>query len=603
MMRAFLADLHAASLPFVSRVFRGQRLRRYALVSLALGLLSVLVGAWLAWGSGSFERDLRHELDLEVSVWHRADQTFTEIVVDRDEYEWALEHRQRLLAADDPQDVRMESGPLSSTFERAQRFALEAVRTNAPPQHGELAREAVALLDRYHVEPAPYDQFRFSWHDAGDVKRLRAIVDKELIPDVELYASPLSLREGVGVIGLIAGGVALFVLLVGAPMFAGAQIAQEAHENTLPPLLGTRLTPRGLVLGLTAGPLAGAGLFAAPQLALYALAAVTAGKPVVLPGFILLTMAAALALSMLTQLLGYGMGRRWASGLVGTGLTVLLVISMLIATAIAFELDDDTAGLVTIIPQMGSVHLLVETFAPRAELFGNDALLLDIRMIFAAVAFAVLAMITMRALERRVTGRTQAALLRGEAAVAAITLIGLAIGAMPEFRSDDVMPMYFLSLALLVIPFQVLVMARVPTGDGPAKLRKIPVSGLFAELGSWVGAHALVVLAVYGAGFDFSIGGAFYLAWALGVAALCAVRLAAMPLKPLSAVFVCFSLFTAAVGYGVAAACFASAAYAKGEFFGLFDVSPILGLVQIAVTIAIPWGLVRALQRDSAGLR
>jgi hypothetical protein len=188
--------------------------------------------------------------------------------------------------------------------------------------------------------------------------------------------------------------------------------------------------------------------------------------------------------------------------------------------------------------------------------------------------------------------------------VAAITLVVMAFCAMPEFDRREALPLYFLSLALLVIPFQVLLMGRVPTGDGPAKLRKIPLSTLFAELGGWLAIHAVVVLAVTGAELAFSIGGAFYLAWALAVAALCAVRVAATPLQPLSAVFVCFSLVTAVIGYGLGAAFFAQAEFSKGEeFFGLFEVSPVLGALQLAVTVAVPWALVRALQRDSAGLQ
>jgi hypothetical protein len=408
-----------------------------------------------------------------------------------------------------------------------------------------------------------------------------------------------------GVVGLVAGSIGLLVLLVGAPLFAGAQIAQEAHENTLQPLLGTQLTPRGLVIGLTAGPLAAAGLFAAPQLLVYTIAAVTAGNAVVVPGFIALTVASALLLTMLTQLLGYGMGRRWASGLVGTALTVLLVISMFAAIGIGFDIDDDTAGLVTLIPQTGSVHLLMESFAPRSRLLADDALLLDVRLIFAAVAFAVLGLITVRALERRLTGRTQPALHRGEAIVAAITLIVMALSAMPDFSPRDVVPLYFLSLGLLVIPFQVLLMGRVPTGDGPAKLRKIPLARLLGEFALWVAIHGAVVLVVAFANgeFTFSLGGTFYLVWALGVASLCAVRVAATPLRPLSAIYLCFALFSAVVGYGLAGAFFASAEYDHGAaFFGLFDVSAVLGVLQLLVTVAVPWTLVRALHRESAGL-
>ena len=601
--RSLLHEIHSASVPFVYRVFRGNRLRRYALVSVALGLLSVLLGTWLAFGYGELEREIRSELDLEVSTWEREHSTFTDISFDAEEYERAIADRQRLIASGlDPNAPY--SGSLGHLVENAKWELYAATKHAYPlrPEHEALRQQAQALLDRYPVLSGNDYGMGFDWNQPDSVHRLQAIVDAQLVPHVELYASPLSLRDGIGVVGLIAGALGMLTLLVGAPLFAGAQIAQEAHENTLQPLLGTRLTPRGLVLGLTAGPFAAAGLFAAPQLLVYAIAGVVAGHAVAVPGFILLTVATAALLTMVVQLLGYGMGRRWASGLVGTALTVLLVASMMIATGIAFNLDDESAGLVTIVPQTGCVHLLLETFIPQARLHGSDAILLDLRLVFAAVAFAILGVIAVRALERRVTARTQASLLPGEALVAALVLIGMALSAVPEFRPREIIPTYFISLALLVIPLQVLVMSRVPMGDGPAKLRKIPLRRVLAELGLWLAIHAVLVLAIGDGDMPLSLGGGFYLLWALGVAALCAVRVAATPLKPLGAIFVCFALFTAAVGYGLGAAFFAAAENHHDDFFGLFGVSAVLGVLQLFITVGVPWSLVRSLQRESAGL-
>jgi hypothetical protein len=601
--RSFLHEIHSASVPFVYRVFRGNRLRRYALVSVALALLSVLLGTWLAFGNGELEREIRTELDLEVSTWEREHSTYTDISDDAAEYERAVEDRQRLISSGlDPSAPYY--GSLGHLVENA-KWELYAATKHAyllPPEHEALRERAQLLLDRYPVLTGTDYGTDFQWRDPDSVRRLQAIVDAQLVPHVELYASPLSLRDGIGVIGLIAGGLGMLLLLVGAPLFAGAQIAQEAHENTLQPLLGTRITPRGLVVGLTAGPFAAAGLFAAPQLLVYAIAGLLAGHAVAVPGFILLTIATAVLLTMVVQLLGYGMGRRWASGLVGTTLTVLLVVSMMIATGIALNIDDESAGLVTILPQTGCVHLLVETFIPQARLHGSDALLLDLRLVFAGIAFAILGVIAVRALERRVTARTQASLLPGEALVAALVLIGMALSAVPEFRPREFIPTYFISLALVVIPLLVLVMSRVPMGDGPAKLRKIPLRRVLAELGVWLAIHAALVLTIGGGDVPLSVGGAFYLLWALGVAALCAVRVAATPLKPLGAIFVCFALFTAAVGYGLAGAFFAAADEGHDIFFGLFEVSAVLGVLQLLVTVGVPWSLARSLQRESAGL-
>ena len=54
-------QLHAASLPFVTRALRGGRKLRYSAVALLLTLLSVLLGAWLALGDGPLEHELRVE--------------------------------------------------------------------------------------------------------------------------------------------------------------------------------------------------------------------------------------------------------------------------------------------------------------------------------------------------------------------------------------------------------------------------------------------------------------------------------------------------------------------------------------------------------------
>ncbi len=602
--RRFASDLLAASLPFVHRVFRGQRGKRYVLVSLAFTLLTVLLGTWVAFGSGDLERDLRHELGLEQSVSTRARETYTDISFDREQYQWAMRDRERLIAhLRQPAPLDDRFGHIGALMEQA-KWELASAVSQTPPHRADLQQlhdRAARLLEAYELRQGYEHGDFFDWHDPHRVRRLQAIVDAELVPNVELYASPLTLREGIGVIGFIAGAMGLLALLVGAPLFAGAQIAQEAHENTLQPLLGTRLTPRGLVIGLTMGPLAAAAVFAAPQLLVCMLAGLTVGHATAVPGFLLLTVATSLLLTMLTQLLGYGMGRRWASGLVATVLTAMLVISSFVAIGIAAEMNDDLTGFVTLVPQTGSVHLLFATFAPRARLTASEAMMLDLRLVFATVAFAVLGFVTLRALERRITGRLQAAVTRVEAIFAAVTLVLMAVAVVPEIHPRDALPCYFLTLALLLVPLQLLLMGRVPTGDGPAKLRTIPLRRLLGEYALWIAIHGVLVVSLTG-GFAFSFVGAFYLVWAVTVAALVSVHVAAIPLKPLAAVGAFFALFCAVVGYGLAAAFFASSDFDHGaRFFGLFELSAVLGILQLVVTLVVPWSLVRALRRGSAG--
>ena len=601
-MLKLLHQLKAAAYPFVHRVFRGPRLRRYTVISAALGCISLLIGMWLAFGTGEIERETRIELGLETPTWEVEERTYTRIYHDVEVYELALEDRQQLLQTDARGST--DYGTLESTVEAGRRLLEAASYSTAPERYQDLQRDAVALSRMHPPQSDWRDGFpAMHWRHDHQVERLQAIVDARLVPNVVLYSSPLSFADAFTLIGLVAGGMGLVILLVAAPLFAGAQIAQEANENTLQPLLGTKLNARALVLGLTAGPVAAAGLFAAPQLALFALSVVIAGKVVVAPGFIILTLASAFLLTMLTQLLGFGMGKRWASGLVGTILTALLVLSMIAAIAVGCTIENETAGLVAILPQAGSIHLLVEAFVPQSNIGYLDATVLDIRLCFAAVAFVILGLTTVRALERRITGRTQTALTRGESLVAAVTLVLLAVSAMPEFDPGDAVPVYFLSLALVLIPFQVLLMGRVPTGDGPAKLRKVPLSRLLLEFALWTAIHAAVVFVALGGNFAFSIAGAFYLVWALTVAAFIAVRFAAIPMRLLSGVYACFALFAAMLSFGLAAALFEDSFHASSDaFFVLFEASPLLGIVQIALMVAIPWTFVRSLSKGSAGL-
>ena len=599
--KKILSQFQAASLPFVSRMFRGNRLRRYAAVSGVLGLIAVLLGTWLAFGGGELERETRVELGMEQHVRTRSYLTYTVIYDDYDRYAFGLEQRDRLLA----EGLDHETfGEVRSDAEDGRRTVARAARTpNVPASYADLQAAAVELDRRFPYEgalnPANY---HLPWSHPDEVERLRAIVDAELVPSVEYYSSPLGLRDGLKLVGLVAGGFALMILLIGAPLAAGAQIAQEAHENTLQPLLGTRLAPRSLVVGLTAGPLAAAGVFAAPQLALYAMSALIAGDPIDALGFFAVTFAAAILITMITQLLGYGMGRKWASGLVGTVLTGLLSASMIAAVGVGTTIQNETVGLVSILPQSGSVHLLVETFLPQARLYTDEALLLDARMCFAAIAFIVLSAITVLALQRRITGKTQPALTRFEAGIAAVTLTLMAVSAMPEFGRSDAVAVYFVSLALLIIPFQVLLMGRVPTGDGPAALRNIPLTNLLAEFAGWIAMHAVVAFCVLQGNLAFSLGGTFYLAWALFVACLCAVRVSAIPIKLLSGLYVCFAMFGATMAFAFGGVMFAESKHGPEIFFALFEASPILGFVQLGLTVLIPWALVRALQKESAGV-
>lgn len=610
--RARLEQFRDASLPFVTRMFRGDRLRRYAAVSVLLGILSVLIGAWLSFGAGGFERDMRRELDLEQSDAQQERASFTIVAHDSYEYERLLLDRKRLLAA---RTLTSSYSMLADEHERAYSTLYTALTMGAPAEYSALAAEVETLLQGHppsgrDAEDAQwyYGQesrdWQFDWYAPAERQRLQAILDQQLVPKVELYRSPLSLADGVRLTGAVAGGFVVLLMLIVAPLASGATVAQEVHENTLQPVLGTRLRPVDIVTGFTASGVGLAGLLAAPSLAIMLLAAVFAGHLENLVPFLLLLPAASLFLVLFTQLVGFGLGRRWSSGIVATLLTAALCMLMLFSVGIGMNLEDDMVGLIAMMPPVGLVHGLRELFVPHMRLSVVETQHALVIISVAVVGLSVLAYVMSRALTRRIEGRTQASITRIEGVLAAAVSMVLALAVVPEFDANDAIPAYFISLGLVSFAWQLIIAGRVPVGDGPSSLRTIPLRSIMFEFATFVGLHAALLLLVFGAGeIPFEPMGAFHLLWALVVLALLAVRLVALPTNILGSLFamlcfgsICFEMVCA------------GASAASGHGFGgqhpfvLFEASPVLGVLQLILTVAIPVVLVRALRKGSAGL-
>ncbi len=606
-----LQQFKDACLPFVTRTFRGVRLRRYVALSLLLGALSIVMGLWLSFGRGHFEQDVRRGLDLEQASWQLDRAGFN--ITAHDEWSYQEMKLARAQAVRDGQRSG-RSDWLGSEVDQAYTTLYTALSQTPPRGQAGLVAEIEALLDRYppqalhpEIEGVTERQdYDFNWYSPQSRQRLRAIVDADLLPTITYYTSPLTATDGVRVTGFIAGGFVVLLMLIAAPLVTGASLAQEVHENTLQPILGTRLRAVDIVLGLTASGLALAGVLAAPSLAVMLVAAVLGGHTAVLPVFLLLLGSATVVLTMLTQLLGYGLGRRWTSGLVGTALTGALCVLMMLAAAVGLQLEDETMGLVAVLPQAGPLHLLRELFAPSGSLAGPDVHWAVLVQVFSVAAFAALAFLMSRALTRRVAGLTQASLTRVEGAVAAFIVMLMAIAAIPEHSSRDAVPVYFVTLGLAVLPWQIILMGRVPIGDGPSKLRTVPLSRLLLEFGGFAAAHLVVVLLIVGPNISVSAIGTFHLVWALAVVALVAVRAVAVELRIASSLWVTFCL--AAAGFGLVQAGIFTAS-ASDAFYGhapaplvMFEVSPLLGVLQIVLIAWIPTSLIRALRRSTAGM-
>lgn len=610
--RARLEQFRDASLPFVTRMFRGDRLRRYVAVSVVLGVLSVLIGAWLSFGSGGFEQDMRRELDLEQSSWERERASFTVTAHDSYTYERLTLDREQLLAHN---TVSSDYSLLTNEREQAYATLYTALTMEAPAEHAALEADIETLLaaqppsgDLAEDSQWRYGQenrdSQFDWYVPLQRQRIRAIIDQKLVPEVVLYSSPLALADGVRLTGAVAGGFVVILMLIVAPLASGATVAQEVHENTLQPVLGTRLRPVDIVTGFTASGVGLAGLLAAPSLVVMLIAGVFAGHIENLVPFLLLLPAASLFLVLFTQLVGFGLGRRWSSGIVATLLTGALCMLMLFSVGIGMNLEDDMVGLIAMMPPVGLVHALRELFVPHMRLSVVETQHALVITSVTVVCLSVLAYVMSRALTRRIEGRTQASITRMEGLLAAAVSMVLALAVVPEFDTNDAIPAYFISLGLVSFAWQLIIAGRVPVGDGPSSLRTIPLRSIMLEFAAFVGLHAALLLAVFGPGeVPFEPMGAFHLLWALVVLALLAVRLVAIPTNILSSLFamVCFgSICFEMVCAGASAA--SDHGFGGQHPFVLFEASAVLGVLQLVLTVAIPLVLVRALRKGSAGL-
>ncbi len=615
-IKDLLLQLRESSLPFVARTFRGNRLRRYATGSVLLGVLSVLVGLWLSFGTGEFEQDMRRVMDLEQNSWDQDRVTFRITAHDIYHLESLSQELKRLEATGQPD----EYSQIGSERERAYSTLYTALSVEPPPEYRDLEAQARALL-RAHPPARTATGEDAQWHYSQDVRdwqfnwlqeperaRLQAIIDRELKPEVVLYESPLRFADGIRVTGAVAGGLVVLLMLVVAPLSSGATLAQEVHENTLQPVLGTRLRPIDIICGLTMSGLALGGLLAAPSLLVMLAAGLVAGSQAQLLAFLLLLPAASLFTVLLTQLVGFGLGKRWSSGIVATVLTAALCMAMLFSIGFGMNLDDEMIGFVAMMPPVGLVHALREVFVPGVRL--NAAEVAEAMQVsgLAVVGFGALAVIMGRALTRRIEGRTQASLTRIEGFVAAGLTLMLALVVVPDFKDSNAVQAYFVSLGLVALPWMLILGGRVPVGDGPSKLRTIPLRSIMVELLGYVAIHTTVLVTIFGVDhIPWTAMGGFHLAWALAVMGLVAVRMVAIPTNIVGSLFVMLSLGAVCFEF-VSAGIFAAAAdhsmYSPSVSapFVLFEASAVLGILQLLLTVVIPVALVRALRKGSAGL-
>jgi hypothetical protein len=611
---SLLRQLHAASLPFVARALRGGRRLRYATGALMLAVLTVVLGFWIALGPGRLEHELRASFNLERSMYQQElieGKIFAEDDDDLRRLERQLHDLQRpdvyarLATSRDRHGLDADWRVVTAVQNdvEAVLFAATAPTTR---DHHDLQRRARTLQAELRLPQHTSPEWSYlNWYDADDIARIEHAVDRRMQPQVVIYGSPLGVADATRLTGMLAGGVTLLLLLLFAPVLAGTQMAQEVHENTLQPLTGTALGARDLVLGMTVGPLAVIGLVAAPQVVLLLGAAAALGS--FLPALAALAVAVVgcLFLTMLAQLAGLALGRQRTPGLIGVALLGALVPLTMLGAALALELPSRAVGLLALLPQAAAAYLLFGSFIPAHHhdpfhVVTPDAVDPTTALVVGTLGMLCFAWLGLRALERRVGDLAPTALTRLEALFGALVSVVLITLANPfEHHTYNPNEFYLLNLGIAAVPLAILLMMRVPQSDGPVALRRVPLGALVGEFAAMVGLHFLVAVAVMGPENLEIVGSPIalaYAAWSIGVAALIAVRLAAFPLTLLHKLWLCVC------SVGLLAA-FVHAAWwtdhphgATADIFALAKVSPLLGLLQVILLIAIPVTLVRALR-------
>lgn len=612
-------QLHAASLPFVTRALRGGRKLRYSAIALLLMLLSVLLGSWLALGDGPLEHELRvgfklerhrhvqEQLEYKIFAHDADDLRGLRAAVDGLSDDTTL----GLIAHDNYTPIAYAEQRVHGRVRDAFDLLARARHNNVSGLTRELRDASNQLLARHDGRNHNLDRGWGGWNDAEYAEQLRHIVAAELRPAVVLYSSPLTASDALRVIGLVAGAMTMLLLMLFAPVLAGTQMAQEVHDNTLQPLTGTALSARELVLGLSLGPAAVVALLAAPQVIVLVAAALAVGHVLPTLGLLAVCLVASAFLTALAQLVGLALGRQRNAGMLGVGLLAILTPLTFAGALIALELPTRMLGVLALLPHAAASHLLLEGFIPaggemRAASLSPETLASALFAVtIGTLGMLCFAWLGLKALERRVGELAPSALSRGEAllgvAVSSV-LIVLANPWVSSYSSSDPGQFYLLNLGLALVPMTALLMMRVPQAEAPTALRRVPVGSLIAEFLVGVAAFFALHIACMGpAQFHVlrSPVALAYLAWTLGVAGLLAIRIAALPMSLLAKLWAGVCAIGLLVGFVHTVEWAQHPHLASNKIFAFSEVSPVLGLVQALMLILIPTMLLRALKRPA----
>lgn len=612
-------QLHAASLPFVTRALRGGRKLRYIGAAVLLAMLSVVIGLWLALGSGTLEHELRVGFKLERPMYLQAQQDFKIFAETPEELRslQAAVHKHTSSAGlrDIAEAVVVNNyGAEMQVVDRVSE-ALDLVTRVRHPNvfkiDADLRDPAEALLARHDLKNLGMTRGWDRWSEDEMNAQLRVVLARDLIPEVTTYASPLTVADAIRVTGLVAGTFAMLLLMLFAPVLAGTQMAQEVHENTLQPLTGTALSARQLVLGMTLGPAAVIALLAAPQLLLFLAAAASFGHILPALGFVAVCLASGAFLTMFAQLAGLALGRQRSSGMLGVTLLALLAPLTMLGAVLALELPARGVGVLGLLPQGAASHMLLESFLPAGtamrcpNLDATELASAQWAVTIGALGMLCFAWLGLRALERRVGELSPTALSRGEALLGALVSIVLVTLANPYYENtySAAADFYLLNFGFVLVPMAILLMMRVPMAETPTALRRVPVGPLMVEFAAGLALFFAVCVACMGVdNLDImnSPVALAYLAWTITVAGLLTLRVAALPMSWLAKLWVGVCALALGVSF-VHTVQWTRSEYLKpADILGFWQVSPLLGVLQAVMLVLIPAALLRALRHPAS---
>lgn len=605
-MNKIFAKLPRFARPFVTRALRGPRAARFGFLALVLGLLTVLASAWIAFGGGAFEQQVRIGLAIEDNPVTRRLEHF--VVSYRDPWVAKRQTRERdelveLATLDKvtPDALQSPDFEVQSAF-NAVYSTLDAAAVSRPTgaaatAENEARWQAAARLrvigpaatihrTRWSMqgyENAYVDVGDFDWNDEKSLARLDRAIALEGIPRVELYTPPTTALDAMRVLAYLAASVLAFLSLLVLPVMAGTSTAQEVGDGTLSPLRSTALSSRDIVLGLAAGPLAIVALLAVPQIGLYLVGAAIAGN-IVAAVLALGVMALLSAVStLLAQLVGLLVGHQRSPGLIAVPLAALAGVSLLVGTVLSQVAADEERAttLLAACPQanVASWAFLGAGGGPTA----NSTFIISAAI--GAVAMVVFSAIALLALERRVCDRPGPLVRPVEyAAIAAATFVSTVWATTPMLWDGGDRDEAIVMGMLLAVPVMLIAaMGRIPVADPNARANfAMPMA--LAELSlPW-----LVVFVVLGmAGVElFGVPALWpWLLWAVVVLQLVAVRSVLAPVGVAGGALLLWTVFTSFVvvgEIGVRADRFPS------HLFMFSELSPMLGFLEALSLVAIP---------------